>query len=141
MRINETRNVARLLQGMGGTDDYTELINKPKINGVELNGDKSLKQIGISTPKLLSSETMALILNEQGGDIVNDDDADVLEDILWATGEGIAIEPTIEGYDADDALHIIQIRYVSNGEIHASLFETLFRFEKNGDDWIVAIES
>lgn len=138
MRINETRKVAKILEGY---NDYTNIKNKPSINGVELNGNKSLEQIGISTPKLLSSETMALILNEQGGNIVNDDDATVLEEILSATEEGMTIYPTIEGYDTDSALYIIQMRYVSNGEIHASLFETLFRFEKNGDDWMVTIES
>lgn len=30
-----------------GTIDYTELINKPKINNVELNGNKSLNDLGI----------------------------------------------------------------------------------------------
>ena len=32
--------------GGSGTDDYTDLVNKPKINNVELSGDKSLHDLG-----------------------------------------------------------------------------------------------
>lgn len=32
--------------GGGGTSDYTELSNKPKINNVELTGNKTLADIG-----------------------------------------------------------------------------------------------
>lgn len=34
--------------GPGGTDDYSELINKPSINGVELAGDLSAEDIGVA---------------------------------------------------------------------------------------------
>lgn len=33
--------------GSGGTSDYNDLSNKPKINGVELKGNKSLSDLGI----------------------------------------------------------------------------------------------
>ena len=33
--------------GSGGTSDYTDLTNKPKINNVELNGNKTLNDLGI----------------------------------------------------------------------------------------------
>lgn len=36
--------------GTGGTSDYNELENKPKINGVELINNKSLKDLGIVIP-------------------------------------------------------------------------------------------
>lgn len=36
--------------GMGGTSDYEELENKPKINDVELSGNKTLKELGIDIP-------------------------------------------------------------------------------------------
>lgn len=36
--------------GGGGTTDYTELSNKPRINGVELNGNKTAEQLGIDIP-------------------------------------------------------------------------------------------
>lgn len=34
--------------GGGGTTNYNMLLNKPKINGVELRGDKTLEELGIS---------------------------------------------------------------------------------------------
>lgn len=34
----------------GGTYDYTQLDNKPKINGVELSGNKSTADLGINIP-------------------------------------------------------------------------------------------
>ena len=36
--------------GGGGVSDYTELSNKPKINGVELSGDKTSADLGIGNP-------------------------------------------------------------------------------------------
>lgn len=36
--------------GGGGTTDYTKLSNKPKINNVELTGDKSLEDLDINIP-------------------------------------------------------------------------------------------
>lgn len=36
--------------GSGGTDDYTALTNKPSINGVELEGDKTSADLGIGDP-------------------------------------------------------------------------------------------
>ena len=34
--------------GGGGTSDYDDLTNKPKINSVELSGNKSLHDLGIA---------------------------------------------------------------------------------------------
>ena len=34
--------------GSGGTDDYSELTNKPKINNIELEGNKTLSDLGIN---------------------------------------------------------------------------------------------
>lgn len=45
MRINETRDVARMIEGYS---DYTQITNKPKINGVELVGDKTSEDLGIN---------------------------------------------------------------------------------------------
>lgn len=39
--------------GGGGSIDYNVFINKPKIGGIELIGDKSLADLGISTDKLV----------------------------------------------------------------------------------------
>lgn len=35
------------IAGTGGTFDYTELLNKPKINAIELDGELSLETLGI----------------------------------------------------------------------------------------------
>lgn len=40
------------LGGEGGTSNYAELLNKPSINGVELNGNMSLKDIGVYNAQL-----------------------------------------------------------------------------------------
>lgn len=34
--------------GSGGTNDYEKLTNKPRINEVELEGNKSFEELGIS---------------------------------------------------------------------------------------------
>ena len=47
------------LKGQGGstgTVDYTELINKPKINNVELNGNKTLNDLGIQQTYIGTTE-------------------------------------------------------------------------------------
>ena len=36
----------------GGTTNYLDLINKPKINNVELTGNKTLEDLGINIPEL-----------------------------------------------------------------------------------------
>lgn len=38
-----------VIEGSGGTTNYESLSNKPKINNVELNGNKSLDDIGVSS--------------------------------------------------------------------------------------------
>lgn len=41
--------------GGGGTSNYNQLSNKPKINGVELSGNKTLKQLGITDALITSA--------------------------------------------------------------------------------------
>lgn len=56
--------------GTGGTSDYNELENKPKINGVELINNKSLKDLGIIIP---SNEDFTLEgLGEKSYDSLDD---------------------------------------------------------------------
>lgn len=43
--------------GGGGTSDYSDLTNKPKINNVELSGNKSLSDLGINIPTKTSDLT------------------------------------------------------------------------------------
>lgn len=40
---------AGLIQGGGGTDDYEDLINRPKIEGVELIGNKTFENLGVAS--------------------------------------------------------------------------------------------
>lgn len=42
--------------GQGGTDDYTELTNKPRINDITLVGNKSLTDLGIASAADLNSK-------------------------------------------------------------------------------------
>lgn len=53
--------------GSGGTSDYTDLTNKPSINNVELNGNKSLADLGIVIPAVpvqsVNSKTGSVVLN------------------------------------------------------------------------------
>lgn len=76
------------LKGQGGstgTVDYTELINKPKINNVELNGNKTLNDLGIQ--QTVVSETQptdpsvkvwidpsgdSIVVPEKTSDLIND---------------------------------------------------------------------
>lgn len=41
--------------GGGGSGSYTDLSNKPKINGVVLSGDKSTADLGIVTAPVMSN--------------------------------------------------------------------------------------
>lgn len=43
--------------GSGGTSDYNDLSNKPQINNVELSGNKSLSDLGITIPTKTSDLT------------------------------------------------------------------------------------
>ena len=39
----------------GGTDDYTDLDNKPQINSVVLSGNKSASDLGLATAALFQN--------------------------------------------------------------------------------------
>lgn len=49
--------------GGGGTSDYTDLTNKPQINGVTLAGDKSLSDLGIVEATELTNAQIDTIMN------------------------------------------------------------------------------
>ena len=61
-----------------GTNDYTELVNKPSINSVELNGNKTLEDLGIIIPTATSD------LTNDSGFITN---ADIPTDISAFTND------------------------------------------------------
>lgn len=61
-----TAALAASMSGGGGgtgTDDYNDLSNKPKINGVALAGNKSLSDLGIVDATALSNEELDTIMN------------------------------------------------------------------------------
>ena len=43
-----------------GSNDYNELINRPKINGIELIGDKTLEELGVEA---LTPQEIDAIIN------------------------------------------------------------------------------
>lgn len=59
--------VQEVMEGTGGTTDYEKLNNKPSINDVELSGDKSFEDLGISP--LSNLEIMGIInrASNEGG--------------------------------------------------------------------------
>lgn len=62
--------------GGGGTTDYTDLDNKPKINSVELKGNKSLTDLGIaSTTDLATKISGKQVSSTVSGDSVTFTDA------------------------------------------------------------------
>lgn len=52
--INATLD--RYGNGGGGTSDYTDLENKPSINGVELSGNKTSKQLDLASPVKVATQ-------------------------------------------------------------------------------------
>ena len=61
--------------GAGGTSDYNDLTNKPKIGGVELTGDKSLSEIGAVGIDVENTVTDGFSFNKPNGDslLINPD--------------------------------------------------------------------
>lgn len=45
--VTEVDALAPIIYGGGGTKNYDELINKPKINNVKLQGNLTLEDIGV----------------------------------------------------------------------------------------------
>lgn len=84
-RVAAIENVVRPGEGVG---DYTLLKNKPKINGVTLEGDKTTKDLGIIIPKSASE----ISYNNAAGTIAATDVQTAIdrlaEDKLFSKAEG-----------------------------------------------------
>ena len=52
--------------GGGGTSDYTDLSNKPSINGVTLSGNKTAAQLGLATPSDIPTVPVQSVNNKTG---------------------------------------------------------------------------
>lgn len=57
--------------GSGGTSDYTELDNKPQINGVTLSGNKSASDLGLLTSNLGSENAGKVLKIDTDGSIIS----------------------------------------------------------------------
>lgn len=51
------KNVNIVVQGGGGTSDYSDLTNKPSINNVTLSGNKTASDLGLATSNDLNTHT------------------------------------------------------------------------------------
>lgn len=58
--------VQEVMEGFRGTTDYEKLNNKPSINEVELSGDKSLEDLGISPLSNMDILNIIKQVNEGG---------------------------------------------------------------------------
>ena len=58
----------------GGTSDYTQLSNKPKINNVELVGNKTTSDLGIVIPDISTKQDKITTTNKLSSDLVDDTD-------------------------------------------------------------------
>lgn len=88
--------------GSGGTSDYNALSNKPSINGVELSGDKTLNELGITNYDDTQVKTQISNINKAVGDIngltvvgvkdlvnaVNKLDLSFMQSIVYNTKDG-----------------------------------------------------
>lgn len=81
--------------GGQGTVDYTELENKPSINGTELNGNKTLNDLGIASATELAKT------NTKVDTIIDKADLGIKE---TATGEEIHLTDSAEGKAVEFAL-------------------------------------
>ena len=89
--------------GGSGTSDYSELSNKPKINDVELNGNKSSADLGLASDSSVvhkaGSETVTGKKTFTGGLSSTGHGATIQGRINEAgDDEGLLIEPANNGY-------------------------------------------
>lgn len=75
----------------GGTTNYLELANKPKINNVELTGNKTLEDLGINIPDLENYYTKDMVneaLNKKQNTLTAGDNIVISEDNVISADSG-----------------------------------------------------
>ena len=81
-----TKNeVDALVAGGSGASDYSDLTNKPKINNVELSGNKSLSDLGITN---LNNVLDGNAIGSARTIGANDSEGQLLGEYAWAEGKG-----------------------------------------------------
>lgn len=83
--------------GTGGTEDYTELTNKPQINGVELTGNKTATDLGLANSNEV--EELDNELNTLSGTVTELESSK--QDTLTA-GQGITIDNNVISTSAQE---------------------------------------
>lgn len=110
--------------GSGGTDDYTQLTNKPQINGVELTGNKNGNDLGLANESEI--EELGNKLNQLANDVTN---LDTKKQDKLVAGTGITISGNNEIYLDRTSYINNSINYVnkdtSYGEIKNNIFYQL----------------
>lgn len=106
-----------------GTLDYADLVNKPSINGKELNGNTSLKDLGIQPAgNYADKDTVTDVLNSITN--INNNLSAINEDIDGINTNIGTINDSITGINND----ILNINTNLNTHINdVSKFETLFK--------------
>lgn len=106
-----------------GTLDYADLVNKPSINGKELNGNTSLKDLGIQPAgNYADKDTVTDVLNSITN--INNNLSAINEDINGINTDIGTINDSITGINND----ILDINNNLNTHINdVSKFETLFK--------------
>lgn len=106
-----------------GTLDYANLVNKPSINGKELNGNTSLKDLGIQPAgNYADKDTVTDVLNSITN--INNNLSTINEDIEGINTDIGTINDSITGINND----ILDINTNLNTHINdVSKFETLFK--------------
>ena len=83
--------------GGGGSSDYTDLTNKPKINNVELNGNKTTKDLGITEAAVMTEDEWEDVVSDptelakfsDGDPVIIEDDEDSIPS--WMDGDDFKI--------------------------------------------------
>ncbi len=100
--------VAKAIQegggGGGGTTDYTDLTNKPKINNVELSGNKTLESLGIASSSDLTALSSRVTQAESDIETLSDNVGD-LSDLTTTDKTSLvnAINEVVAGEGGDSS--------------------------------------
>lgn len=105
-----------------GTSNYNELTNKPKINNVELSGNKSLSDLGVNIPAVNNA---TLTIQKNGTNVgtftANQSTAETINITVPTQASDIgaaAVATTLSGYGITDAYTKTEINGKLSGAMH-----------------------